>query len=244
MFDEASCPRSKLIETARQNGILQQMYMSVADYYFKNPKLLYFETITEEDGNKQIFLKALKLSGVVSASALLPVFYNSQLAGVLELHTKKEGILHNSILTKLEPAIPFLAQLLQNNVDEFNAGIENVIKEKFTSLQPSVQWKFKEVAMHYLQQSFVQATKPEVESIIFENVYPLYGAIDIRNSSIERNNATRDDLQYQLNSLLQIFEDLKKNYPFGLIDEMIYKVKKWQTNLVGAPNAFRRISAR
>jgi hypothetical protein len=234
VFDEQSCPRSKLIETAKQYGVLEQMYMSVADYYFKNPTPLYYETITEEDEKKEVFLKALKQSGVASY-ALLPVFYNNQIAGVLELHTKTEGLLNANILNRIEPAIPFLAQLLQNNVDEFTTGIETVIKDKFTSLQPSVQWKFKEAALHYMQQSFVQSTRPEVEPIIFENVYPLYGAIDIRNSSVERNNATRDDLQFQLTSLLQIFEDIKKDHPFGLTDEMIYKVKKWQINLEEAP---------
>ncbi len=234
IFDEENCLRSKLVDTARKYGVEQQMYMTVADYYFKNPKLLYFETITEEDEKKQVFLKALKQSGVASY-ALLPVFYNNQVAGVLEVHATKEGLLGPELLGRLSPAMPFIAQLLQSNVDRFNAGIENVIKDKFTSLQPSVQWKFKEAALHYMQQPHNQNGKQEIEQIIFKNVYPLYGAIDIRNSSIERNNATKDDLQYQLRLLLQTLDDIKKDYPFGLIDEMIYKAKKWQTVLQFAP---------
>src|SRR5687767_11459838 len=127
---------------------------------------------------------------------VLPLFSNNRLAGILEIYTREPGILDEKVLAMLEPAFPVLSQLVQITIDDFNAAIDGVIKEKFTSLQPAVQWKFNEAAWHYLQ-DVQNKGKGKIETIGFDSVYPLYGAIDIRNSTIERNKAQLSDLQLQ-----------------------------------------------
>jgi hypothetical protein len=69
-----------------------------------------------------------------------------------------------------------------------DARIDKVIKENFTAIQPVVEWKFNEAALNYLIQSETDEDA-KIEDIVFENVYPLYGAIDIKNSSEERSKA-------------------------------------------------------
>jgi hypothetical protein len=159
---------------------------------------------------------------------MMPVFYNQHLAGVLEVYCKQEHLLDEKILARLDAAIPLLAQLLQNQIDEFSSRIDNVIKEKFTSVQPAVQWKFNEVAWHYLRDTLAKKAKAEIEPIYFKDVFPLYGAIDIRNSTVARNYALRRDLQNQFRLLSETLSALKQRINLNLLDEKIFKCKKWE----------------
>ena len=45
---------------------------------------------------------------------------------------------------------------------------------------------------------------PELEQIVFHDVYPLYGLVDMRNSSRIRNEAIRADLREQLQLALDV----------------------------------------
>ena len=223
VFNEDTCMHSELINSARNHGIAETAYLTVAENYFKNPKLLFFKTITPEDQAKYIYLKLLKVDGI-SSYALMPIFYNNTLAGTLEVYSKKEGILTEQLLPKLDPAIPLIAQILQSTIDEFNTKIQEVVKEKFTSLQPAVQWKFNEAAWTYLKASIRK--NPKMETIFFRDVYPLYGAIDIRNSTIERNRALRSDLQVLFGVLQKTLSAIQEMTNLPIIGELIYKCNR------------------
>ena len=223
VFNSETCLHSQLITSARNHGIAETAYLTVAENYFKNPRLLYFKSITPEDEAKQIYLKLLKVDGIRSY-ALMPIFYNNTLAGTLEVYSRKEGVLTEQLLPMLDPAIPLIAQILHSGIEEFNAKIEEIVKEKFTSLQPAVQWKFNEAAWNYLKASF--QANPKMETIFFRDVYPLYGAIDIRNSTVERNNALRSDLQVLYNVLQKTLTTIQKITNLPIIGELIYKCNR------------------
>jgi len=226
-FSDDICINSILGETAKEQGDEEAAYMSMAEEYFRDPKLIFFETITEQDEAQFFFLKVLKQRGGVKAYGLLPVFYNNRLAGMLEVHSKEEGVLNHEILAKLDRVFPLLAQLLQRNIDDFDERLKIIIMENFTSLQPSVEWKFNEVAWHFLRDHNWQEDHSGIEKIYFKNVFPLYGAVDIRNSTLERNIALRKDLQIQFNILENTLSELGKEVNLGLVDELIFKSRKW-----------------
>ena len=48
------------------------------------------------------------------------------------------------------------------------------------------------------------------EEIVFEKVFPLYGAVDIRNSTVQRNEALQKDLGVQFSILIETLEKLKE----------------------------------
>ncbi len=130
----------------------------------------------------------------------------------------------------LEPALEPIGQLLQVYIDEFNLEIENIIKEKYTSIQPSVQWKFNEVAWHHLHDK--KKNLPlRAENISFNGVYPFYGAIDIRNSTAERNKASKADLSLHLSMLRDTLEQLSKTYSAALLEEKLFNCRKWTNAL-------------
>ena len=200
--------------------------MTLASDYFKDPKPLFFREITHEDEARKGYLRMLKDKGVRSY-ALLPVFFNNAPAGVVEIYSKKKNILSEALLAKLDPVMPLIAQMFKNSIDEFNESIDRVVREKFTSVQPSVQWKFNEAAWHYQKTEHKQNGQPEIGEIIFDKVFPLYGAVDIRNSTAERNAALQKDLIVQFNVLLEVLRQLRHESGFGLIDEKIFVSKKW-----------------
>ncbi len=223
VFNESTCLNSMLIKSARDHGIAETAYLTVAENYFKNPKLLFFKTIGTEETGRHIYLNLLNVDGVKSY-ALMPIFYNNTLAGTLEVFSKKSDVLTEEILSKLDPAIPLVAQILQSHIEDFNSSLQEVVKEKFTSIQPAVQWKFNEAAWRYLKSSMEKT--PKMETIIFSDVYPLYGAIDIRNSTIERNKALRSDLQLLFNVLLKTLTSIREITNLPIIGELIYKCTK------------------
>jgi len=232
VFSAEICCHSVLAEAAIQHGEAEENYLSMVEKYYREPKTLFYEHVTETGQDDAFFLKTLAKSGVKSY-AMLPVWYNAQLAGVLEVSSRKEGALDQSLLYKLDIVLPLLAQLLQKNIDEFEASIKNVIKENFTSIQPAVEWKFNEAAWHYLKEQQWGEQRPAIETIYFENVYPLYGAIDIRNSTVERNNALRKDLETQFEVLVFTLTNLQKQFGMGLLEELIFQCRKWQQAISG-----------
>ena len=230
VFNEQSISNSILIRTAREHGVADKMYASLAEEYFQNPRIIFSREITAENENQQVYDKMLRRRGY-KAYVLAPVYFNKNIVGVLEVFSRKSGVINELLFARLKPAMPLLSQLLKNTIDEFKNGIEVTIKEKFTAVQPSVQWKFNEVAWHYLRDNL--PTRPaEPEDIVFEKVYPLYGAVDVRNSTIERNAALNKDLQVQFSILLDVLNQLKTASGFGLIDEKIYSCQKWLDRII------------
>lgn len=226
VFIDGACLNSVLINSAKEHGTVEKSYSLLAADYAKHPKITFIRDVAEEDENKHEILRAIKAAGV-RTFAMLPVYFNNALVGAVEVYSKKPGVLDESLLSRLDPAMPLLSQLLKNTIDQFNDSIDKVIKEKFTAVQPSVQWKFNEVAWHYLQNEHQPQSRKETEEIIFEDVYPLYGAVDIRNSTIERNLALRKDLRVQFRILLDVLKKLKSATGFGLLDEKIFVGQQW-----------------
>jgi hypothetical protein len=232
IFDKKECSQSILISSAKQYSMAEEAFQSIAEDYSKSPKPIFFNTISDEKVAKFPFLKVLKQSGIKSYG-IFPVYYNKKNVGIMEVYSYKEIAFYEKLLSKLQTAIPLIAQLLQNSIDQFDEKIEKVIKNKFTSLQPSVQWKFNEVAWTYLTQGNRKHKNQEIETVVFNNVYPLFGAIDIRNSTIERNTALQDDLEALLVLTIETLRKLKTHIHLSLIDNLVFKCEEWLQKVSG-----------
>ena len=232
VFSGSICCHSVLAEVAEGGQVAEDTYMSMVEKYFREPQLIFYETLPDRLPGESFFLESLRRSGNKSYG-LLPVFYNNRPAGVLEVSCRSAGVLDKPLLSKLDLVMPLLAQILRRSIDEFDSRIKAIIKENFTSIQPAVEWKFNEVAWHFERMKEMGANTPVLETIYFKDVYPLYGAIDIRNSTIERNNALRRDLQVQFGILTHTLQELQQQVNLELLDELIYQCTKWQEALSG-----------
>lgn len=191
-INELSGFTSVLIQWAKEQNAEEDNHEELIEDYLKNPRTLIFPEIAEEEYSSYPMLKFLGQNDVKSY-ALFPLYYNGKLVGCLELYTKDATQFNGGTLTKVEAAFPLLAQLFQNIIIDFNNDIQDVITDKFTGLQRSIQWRFNEVAYNYIQSGARTRNLP-IEPVFFKSVYPFYGAVDIRNSSIQRNAAIRRDL--------------------------------------------------
>lgn len=222
---DAYC-NSIIFATGKKQGIPGDFFIPMIEKFAADPHLIYFRDL-DASGPAQQDIAALLKQAELKSYALLPVFYNNELVGSFEIYTKQQALLNEKIFTKIEPAIPLIAQLMQNSIDDFQRSINRTIRDKFTSLQSSVQWKFNEAAWEYLYRTKKGAKSSDIQKIEFKQVFPLYGAVDIRNSTIERNKALLADLLFQFTRLHEVLIDLKEKSGFGLTDEFIFKCNKW-----------------
>jgi hypothetical protein len=219
-----------LFEVWGEQRLSPELFRRQAKGYFSNPTFFFSQDIFSEKQQQQDYLDHFRKLGVRSL-ALMPAFHNHMPVGVLAIHTWEDATFDEKVLALLQPAMAAIGRLLQIYIDEFHYEIECIIKEKFTSIQPAVQWKFNEVAWQYLHDRKRRLPEKDL-NIHFDTVYPLYGAVDVRNSTIERNKAIVADLDAHLSLLGGTLCTLHEQYPSSLLEEMIYKCGKWQEVLV------------
>jgi hypothetical protein len=186
---------------------------------------LVFETI---DAKAIEEVEALKFYYEDGARSMIvcPLKHNGELIGILEIISCVPGHLKASYLRKIEPAIPLFTLAMEKGAETLNNEIDKVIKEKFTAVQPAVEWKFTDAAFSYILGKQKQ-DDAKLERIIFEDVYPLYAAIDIRGSSTERAYAIQLDVIDQLQMVKSIIQKAQTLISFPLLQEIQFKIDKY-----------------
>jgi hypothetical protein len=155
-----------------------------------------------------------------------PLQHNNELIGVLEIIANEPGVLKSAYINRIEPALSLFALALERSAENLDNQIDKVIKEKFTAVQPAVEWKFTEAAFRYIVNRQTNEDA-KMEKIVFEDVYPLYGAIDIRNSSVERSHSIQLDLIEQLQMAKAIVKKARTEISFPLLHEIEFKIDKY-----------------
>ena len=226
-FDTSGNHKCVMLEMVREKKLSEGRMDHLIASYLENPEILLFNAGSLPDNHQlEIFREGLQYYQILSY-ALIPVYHNNKITGMLEVYSRKPGQLNEDVLSSLISATPLLSQLLKDHSLEFEARINEIIKEKFTSIQPAVQWKFNQTAWKYLQDLLSDKPKKTIDGIGFENVYPLYGAIDIKNSTLERNIAFNADMHTQLGTLKKVLSELKNLSNIAIFDAMIYKCDFW-----------------
>jgi hypothetical protein len=227
--DEDVFKRSILFSRGWQNNFSDRSCLEVIKKFSTTPSLLYYYDL-EIDKPKQPELASILMDEDIKSYALFPVIYNKKLVGAFEIYSRVKGLLDEKKLSLLEPVKDPLAQLLHIRNAAKEVEIDRIIKEKYTRLQPSVQWKFKEAAWSQIKNNkrISLSGQPVMNEVGFKNVFPLYGAVDIRNSTLERNKATMEDFSDLFKILLKVLHSLKDKTGLELLDEKIFRAAKWE----------------
>ena len=188
-----------------------------------NPRI--YEVINEEIVNETDFLSYYFDQGYRSL-ILAPLKHNGDLWGILEIGSEHPDKLNYNHIGNLDVAVPLFTRAIEKSAEALDSQIDKVIKEQFTAVQPSVEWKFTEAAYNYIIQK-QQGKEPKPERIVFDSVYPLYGAIDIRNSSVERSQSIQLDFIQQLQMADAILKKAQTVMTFPLLQEIQFKVDKF-----------------
>lgn len=148
------------------------------------------------------------------------------LIGLLEVMSTEPGILRFRHLSKMQSVMQLFALALEKSVENLEMQVDKTVKEHFTAIQSAVEWKFTEAAFHYIKNK-QQNDAVKMSPIKFEDVYPLYGAIDVRNSSVERTNAIQLDILEQLNLARHVLEVASMSRQFPLLREIQFKIDQY-----------------
>ncbi len=168
--------------------------------------------------------KSFKEQGIKSA-ILAPIRSDGELLGVLELVSPRPRELNSIIANKLLDVIPYLtASILRTKAAEENQ-IEAIIQHECTTIHDSVFWKFKNEAKRFLREN-VMGNQTSFKEIVFNDVYPLYGQVDIKESSIARNDSIQKDLIIQLSKVDELFDEVIKHESLPIFEEIQYRTKK------------------
>jgi hypothetical protein len=184
----------------------------------QNPEPMPVSNVNEQLLSFATFLRPLWEQGTRSY-VIYPMQNYDGLIGMLELSSPRQNLFTQETIGKLEPAIPLLSLAMVKCREKFQSRIEKVIMEKFTALQQSVEWKFAEVAWDYLRNNDSEIKK----NVVFDDVYPLYGAIDIRNSTKERNIAIQKDLKKHLSLIAETLQNLHSITELPLLEGLEFK---------------------
>lgn len=200
----------------------------ISDYckllFRENSQPLLFETLNEEIINEVQCLPYYYKDGGRSL-IICPLKLDNSLIGMLEIISTVPNQLKPGHVRKIEAAIPLFSLGLEKSLELLNNQVDKLIKRKFTAVQPAVEWKFTEAALNFIV-NHQQKDDLKIERIAFNDVYPLYGAIDIRNSSTERARAIQLDMIEQLQLARQVVENAKPVLPQDLLQEIEFKIGK------------------
>jgi len=186
------------------------------------------ETLILEDLEKNKFFgefEEMHLKEGLNSLLVSPLFYGDTFLGIIKLASPKKGDLNSFALAKLQEVLPLFALALKQNSDENDNKVRAIIKETYTSIHPTVEWKFTKGANQMLIDLEAEG-KYEPQPIVFNEVYPLYGATDIRGSSIERNTSIQADLTQQLSLAIEVLKKAADFKQMPALEELTFRLEK------------------
>ncbi len=211
-----------LVCKGRIDNIQDAFEGSIYHRLLKTGEAVIIENIDELDETTAIE-EAIKETCVKSL-VVAPLKYHDEIIGYLELGSCEPNALTTFLMTRVHDILPLFSVALKRSLEERENMIGAIIMEKFTAIHHSVQWKFNDVAKKYLRNKDQGVQDLEVEPIVFEDVYPLYGMADIRDSSHQRNLAIQNDLSHQLELSQQVIQKALQLTSFPILEEFNYRI--------------------
>jgi hypothetical protein len=216
---EESCSEDVLCINSFQSLIQEKEFFAISD------------AEAFKASNPESQLADLLLSQGIQSFILAPVVKNGVLLGVLELVSPRVKELNSITANKLEVVMPFLTESIDRLISELQNHIQAFIQEKYTTIHPSVYWKFKEEAEHAISAGN-EGREIELKEIVFPEVYPLYGQIDIKESSEARNLSVQKDLKNQLDTLRNVLNEVAQLSEYESFLEEELQLKAFLSDLV------------
>lgn len=172
----------------------------------------------------------------VKSIIFAPIAKNDLMLGILEIASFRKNELNSINATKLEDILPYIVTAVERNKIEYENRIKAVIQSECTSIHPSVLWVFEKEARNYIK-DLDEDGLASFKDISFEDVYPLFGQIDIIASSEARNEAIQRDLLDQLVLIREIVDEAEKWENLDIYEQVKFRVQEFETELSENLNA-------
>lgn len=212
--------RSSIIlsKKAQEAVVNQKGYYSISDI-----------DVALEDEDEREMCNHLKRQGIRSC-LFSPVVISSGIEGVFEIVSSEARVLNSVNAQKLNGIMPIISETFERVKADMQNHVEAIIQREFTTIHPSVYWKFLEEARRNYIDSVVDKDV-YLNPISFKNVYPLYGEIDIKGSGALRNEAIFNDLKEQLVKLIAIFDNCSLQENALILERHILKLQAYLRQL-------------
>lgn len=185
--------------------------------------------------NDNLLAKNLKKNNIKSC-LLAPVAKNGNLLGILELVSERKNELNSINAIKLDDILPYIVTTVERNKNDFENRVKAVIQSECTSIHPSVLWVFEREAKKFIK-DLDKDGLASFKDIVFKDVYPLYGQIDIVASSEARNESIQKDLLDQLDIILNIIQKAYEIEELPIYDQVRYRISDFKKELEDKLNA-------
>ncbi|WP_349680407.1 HD domain-containing protein [Flavobacterium sp. UBA7663] len=166
----------------------------------------------------------------VQSFLLAPVSKDNKLLGLIELASPTVRALNSVNANKLELILPYLSDTVEKNSNDMINQMEAIIQKEYTSIHKSVYWKFKKEAKNYFYSNSAREDY-NFKEIVFKEVFPLYGQIDIKGSSENRISAIVNDLKVQINQLIEIIDTLNSDKKISVIEQKKFELESFLREL-------------
>ncbi len=218
-LDSKHCPDA-LCEWSYNKLLKENDYFSVSDV----------DRIYKASKEKAPHVGVLYEQGYKSA-IFAPIANDEGLMGILEIVSKEPKVLNSINANKLADVMPFIVSAVERSKNEEANLIEAVIQKECTSIHSSVHWKFVQEARNYIKTELKTGETPTFKKIAFENVYPLFGQIDVKGSSQARNEATQKDLSLQLSLAEKILEKSIEEQSLPIYEQIKFQIAEFISDL-------------
>jgi hypothetical protein len=181
--------------------------------------------ITVEDLHFYPYRSAIEealMSNGIRSMLLAPLIEDGETIGMLELATPNAGELNPITANKVESVLPMFTAAVKRVKEEAITEVRAVIQEECTNIHPVVQWRFVEAGKKVLEKRR-KGEAAVFEDITFKDVYPLFGLADVRNSSVERTAAIRQDLTQNLQMAKELLQKIQQRMKLPVLDETLFK---------------------
>ena len=172
----------------------------------------------------------------IGSFIMIPLIFEEELMGFIELGSLNVYELNSISISKILPLIPVLAMAMKRFKTEEQNQIEAIIQQECTTIHPSVKWRFKDEAKNFLRTRYL-GKQPLFKDIIFKDVVPLYGQLDIKGSSNRRNEAVKSDLLAQLNQVSKVLKQAHLTTNILAYDELLFRVNELKKEIGGELSA-------
>lgn len=182
-------------------------------------------TVIIEDINDYEFKTDVErglLSKGIRNIAIAPLVYEEEVIGILELGNPGPGKINAINAAILSSVLPMFTASVSRVLSDMQTEVRALIQKECTAIHPSVEWRFLEEGYKIIDAK-KDRFKMELPGIGFNDVYPLYGMSDIRNSSSKRNDAIQSDLLKNLREIRSTIGRIQQLKNMPILDEINHR---------------------
>jgi len=238
--DDYISKENSILLSASNSAFCKDFFCDVVvEKVFKNVEIFAISDVENygRKTNQNAFYQKLKATGIQSILMIPIQAKASKNMAVLEIASPRPYELNSVNVNKLKDILPVFEAAVKRASEEHQNVLEATIQEHYTSIHPTVKWRFYEAAEKYQRQVESSLTDITIEEIIFKNVFPLYGQSDIRNSSDARNESIKTDLNTQLTLAINVLDSACITEKLPIYNELAFRINQYLSELKKGLNA-------